>query len=269
MSDAILNRVSLLDEPSKQPLPSELTLEDHRFALIKGGISALPFVGGVLAEEMGLLLITPLTRRRDEWWADVARRVLDLEGKVHGFKFEDLGNNEQFVSAMIQATQSATKTHLKEKLEALRNAVLNVALGKAPDPDRQQQFLMLVDRFSETHLVVLKFLNNPSRHFQTLGQPAPQLNHVQSKMLLNVLIGQAFPSPRKAPNDPTSTSFQFVELVLGDLVPAHLVALERHQETWAVPAFAIKPGGGAIGKMANHLGEDFLTFITEPDFQNS
>ena len=74
--------MALLDEPSKQPLPSTPTLEDHRFALVKGGISALPLVGGALAEEMGLLLIAPLTRRRDEWWADVARRVLELESKV-------------------------------------------------------------------------------------------------------------------------------------------------------------------------------------------
>lgn len=260
--------MSLFDEPSKHPLPSEATLEDYRFALIKGTLSALPLVGGALAEVMGLLLITPLAGRRDEFWEDMARRLLYLEGKVEGFKFEDLGNNEQFVSAMIQATQSAAKTHLKEKLEALRNVVLNVALGKAPDSDRQQQFLMLVDRFSETHLAVLKFLSDPSRHFQMLGQPVPQLNHVQSKMLLNVLVGQALPSLRKTSDDPTATSFQFVELVLGDLVSSHLVAFERHQDTWAVPAFAIKAGGGPISKMTTHLGEEFLAFITEPNLRD-
>jgi hypothetical protein len=88
-----MNAVALFDEPSKQPLPSEPTLEDHRIAIIKGGLSALPLVGGILAEEMGLLVMSPLTRRRDEWLADVAQRVLYLEGKVQGFKFEDLGNN--------------------------------------------------------------------------------------------------------------------------------------------------------------------------------
>jgi hypothetical protein len=114
--DGILIRVSLFDEPSKQPLPSQPSLQEHRLALIKGGLSEQPLVGGALAEEMGLFLITPLTRRRDEWRADVARRLLYLEGKVQGFKFEDLRDNEQFVSAMIQATQSAAKTHRKEKL---------------------------------------------------------------------------------------------------------------------------------------------------------
>jgi hypothetical protein len=149
--------VSLFDEPSKQPLPSGTTLEDHRLALIKGGLAALPLVGGALAEEMGLLLITPLTRRRDEWWADVARRVLYLEDKVQGFKFEKLQDNEQFVSAMIQATQSAAKTHRKEKLEALRNAVLNIALGHKPAEDLQAIFLNLVDSFTPVHLELLRF----------------------------------------------------------------------------------------------------------------
>jgi hypothetical protein len=163
-SGAILFRVLLFDEPSKQPLPTELTLEDHRLALIKGGLSALPLVGGALAEEMGLLLITPLARRRDEWWADVARRMLYLEGKVQDFKFENLGGNEQFVSAMIQATQSAARTHRKEKLEALRNAVLNIALGRKSAEDLQHIFLSLVDRFTPVHLELLRFFQHPNAH---------------------------------------------------------------------------------------------------------
>jgi hypothetical protein len=108
---------------------------------------------------MGLFLITPLTRRRDEWWADVARRVLCLEDKVHGLKFENLRDNEQFVSAMIQATQSAAKTHRKAKLEALRNAVLNIALGHKPAEDLQAIFLNLVDSFTPVHLELLRFFN--------------------------------------------------------------------------------------------------------------
>jgi hypothetical protein len=156
----ILIRVALFDEPSNQPLPSEPTLADHRYALIKGGLSALPLVGGALAEEMGLLLIAPLTRRRDAWWADIAQRVLYLEGKVPGFRFENLGDDEQFVSAMIQATQSAAKTHRKEKLDALRNAILNIALGHKPAEDLQAIFLNLVDSFTPVHLELLRFFQH-------------------------------------------------------------------------------------------------------------
>ena len=68
--------------------------------------------------------------------------------------------NEHFVSAMIQATQSATKTHRKEKLEALRNAVLNVALGHSPAGDLQAIFLNLVDSFTPVHLEVLRYFQH-------------------------------------------------------------------------------------------------------------
>jgi hypothetical protein len=152
--------VAIFDEPSKDPLPGAPTLKDHRFALIKGGLSSLPFVGGALAEEMGLLLITPLARRRYEWWADVARRLHEVEARVAGFRFEDLGSNERFVSAMVQATQSATKTHRKEKLEALRNAILNIALGHSPTDDLQAIFLSLVDSFTPVHLEVLRYFQH-------------------------------------------------------------------------------------------------------------
>ena len=154
--------MGLFDEPSKQTLPSEPTLEDHRSAIIKGTLSSIPVLGGVLAEELGLVLVTPLARRRDAWFEDIARRLRELEGRVDGFRFEDLGNNEQFVSAMVQATQSAIKTHTKEKLEALRNAVLNIALGNAPADDLQSIFLNLVDSFTPVHLQLLRFFQHPN-----------------------------------------------------------------------------------------------------------
>ncbi len=151
--------MGLFDEPSKKQLPSEPTPQDHRYAVIKGALSSIPLIGGVLAEEMGLVLVTPLARRRDAWFEDVARRLREIEDRVADFRFEDLGDNEEFVSAMVQATQSALKTHSLEKLEALRNAVLNIALGNAPADDLQSIFLILVDSFTPIHLQLLRFFS--------------------------------------------------------------------------------------------------------------
>jgi hypothetical protein len=64
--------MGIFTEPSKQKLPSEPTLEDHRSALIKGTLSSVPVLGGVLAGEMGLVLMAPLARRRDTWFEDIA-----------------------------------------------------------------------------------------------------------------------------------------------------------------------------------------------------
>jgi hypothetical protein len=91
-----------------------------------------------------------LSRRRDEWLTDLARRLHDLEGQVNSFHFDDLANNDQFVSATAQATQAALQTHNKEKLEALRNAVLNTALQREPDNDQQAVFLALIESSSSS-----------------------------------------------------------------------------------------------------------------------
>ncbi len=253
--------MAIFDRPSRDPLP-EPNFEDIKHAAGKALVSLVPGLG----EAWGLVIGAPLEQRRSDWLRDLESRLQELEEYVKGFRFDNLGQNQEFVSVTLQATQAALQTHLKEKREALRNAVLNAALGKEPDPNRQQQFLVLLDRFSEDHLRVLKFLNDPAGHFQKRGEPGPRPTHVSPKLLVNDLIAMGLPLLRKTPQEgQTSTSFQFVELILGELVSLRLVSLARSQETWAIPDFAIKPGGRPVGKMTTHLGEDFLAFITAPD----
>jgi len=115
----------------------------------------IPLVGGGASELLGLLS-SPVGQRRDDWLSDLERRLHDLEGRVDGFRFDDLGNNQQFVSATLHATQAALRTHQAEKLEALQNAIVKVALARAPSDDLQLIFLNLVDAFTPTHLQVLR-----------------------------------------------------------------------------------------------------------------
>jgi hypothetical protein len=151
----------MTDRPSKEPLPSESTKRDVRDAVIKGALSAIPFgVGGAAAELFGLLSI-PLAHRRETWFQDLADRLGELEGYISGFRLDTLADNEQFVSATLQATQAALRTHQQEKLEALRNAVLNSAAKREPHDDYQTVFLALVDRFSPAHLRLLKSFRSP------------------------------------------------------------------------------------------------------------
>jgi len=253
--------VAIFDRPSLDPLP-EPDFEDVKHAAGKGIVSLIPGLG----EGWGLIIAAPLDQRRNDWLRDLESRLRELEEHVKGFRFDNLGQNQEFVSATLRATQAALQTHLKEKREALRNAVINVALDREPDPNRQQQFLVLLDRFSEDHLRVLKFLNDPAAHFQKRGERGPHLTHVAPKMLVNDLVANGLPLLRKSPpGDQTATSFQYIEMILGELVSLRLVSLERVQETWAIPAFAIKSMGGQVGKMTTHLGDDLLAFITEPD----
>ncbi|MGA8596311.1 MAG: hypothetical protein WB676_16490 [Bryobacteraceae bacterium] len=221
----------LFDEPSRKPLPATPELEDHRTAVIRGAISAIPVFGGALAEELGLVLEPPLTRRRDEWFEDLARRLRDLENNVEGFRFAALANNDHFVSATVQATQVALRTHQQEKLDALRNAVLNTAVGNAPNDSLQTIFLNLVDRLTPLHLTLLKNIESP-RILPDSG--AYQQWDYQNRHSRRIGMGVVTPAVRNPPHQAVrffkdqieafkSESDEFVEYLLRDLYVSGLM----------------------------------------------
>jgi hypothetical protein len=145
--------------------------------MIETVVSAIPYVGGPATRFFNLVITPPLERRLNEWRNTVAERILRLEGKVEGFKVEDLGKNPMFITAVMQATQIALRNHQKEKLEALQNAVANSAMGIDIEQDLQLMFLNLVDSFTILHLRLLTYLNNPQKWLQDHG------------LILNLVMG--------------------------------------------------------------------------------
>jgi len=110
----------------KHQVPKQ-SIGDVAHAIAKAGLSAIPVVGSPVAELLQLLIQPPIEKRRTEWMSQIGEALRDLEAK--GLKLEDLQNNDQFVSAVMYASQLALRTHQSEKLAALRNAILNVAQG--------------------------------------------------------------------------------------------------------------------------------------------
>ncbi|WP_321473917.1 hypothetical protein [uncultured Paludibaculum sp.] len=53
------------------------------------------------------------------------------------------------------------RTHRREKIDALRNAILNVAIGRAPGEAQQEVFLGYVDSFTAWHITILRFMEGP------------------------------------------------------------------------------------------------------------
>jgi hypothetical protein len=142
--------------PSKDPLPETPSLPDVRHAVVRDIASKIGF-----SNVLDLVFTSPLAQRRDDWLKDLEMRLRELENRVAGFHIEELGKNEQFVSVTLHAFQAALKTHQAEKLAALQNAVMNVAVSKAPSEDLQLIFLNLVDSFTPTHLKMLQFFQQP------------------------------------------------------------------------------------------------------------
>lgn len=140
--------------------PPKATGGDIAHAVVRAGLSAIPIGGGAAVELFQGVIQPPLEMRRQKWMVDVGEKLLELER--NGLKLEDLQSNEQFISAVMHASQAALRTHQATKLEALRNAVINVAKGQAPEETLQHLLLNFVDSFTEQHLRILKVFQCPT-----------------------------------------------------------------------------------------------------------
>src|SRR5687768_17141556 len=116
--------------------PPETSTGDHGHALTRAGLGSLPYVGSAAVELFGSLMMPPLQKRQREWMEEIGEGLRALEAK--GVNLDELRDNEAFIDTVLHASQAALRTSVKEKREALRNAVLNSALPHAPDESRRQ-----------------------------------------------------------------------------------------------------------------------------------
>jgi hypothetical protein len=253
-----------------EPAP-EQTAFDYGLLMAKVATLVFPFAGaGVTLFD----LVTAPSRgkRLSDWCEELRIRLNDLSEKVAGLTPERLAKDDAFVSTFAHATQAALRTHQSEKRQALHNAVLNVALGKEPETDRQILFIALIDRFTVFHLNLLRAFADPKSYCLQRLIPVPMLEY-GTKLLATQLVHALMPGigdlTRSPVEDRKGTSFQMSDWVLSDLEAANLIALDRHQQTWSVPRYSSSPRPVEVGSLVTHLGEDFLAFITDPPEQQS
>jgi hypothetical protein len=154
--------------PEEKYAPPEVGKGDVAHTIVKAGISSIPVVGGAAAELFALVIEPPLDKRRNEWMKAMAEGLKTLEEKG-ALRIDDLPKNEAFISTVMHASQAALRNHQKEKLEALRNAALNVAIGNAPDEDIQLMFVNLIDAVTPWHIRILKVFQDPVRFGREKG----------------------------------------------------------------------------------------------------
>lgn len=135
------------------------TAGDYLHLTAKVGLSAFPVVGGPAAELFNAIIAPPIEKRRNDWLNHLEARLRTLEQEKR-LKIEDLRENQEFVTAILEATTVALRNHHQEKIDALRNAVLNSALGNCPSDVKSALFLAFVDQFTVWHLKVMKELSD-------------------------------------------------------------------------------------------------------------
>jgi hypothetical protein len=220
----------------------EPTAADVAQGTARAALAAIPFVGGSITEVLSLVLAPAVARRRDTWLKELADGLEEAERKIGGFTVENLVEDEAFVSSVIQATRIAIGTHQEKKREYLRNALINIALGKTTDELLQQMFLNAVEAFSAAHVQALNVIwrgfsganswatNNVPLGSRTYGTAieitVPDLKskpHLVSYILTDLrnhgfsnLGGPEAPFPQGMPATITNAGIEFLRFVLSD-----------------------------------------------------
>ena len=152
-------------------------------AIIKGGLGAIPFVGGAVGETFDLIYKSGYEKRLEKWRIDVSARLNKLSDTV---SISDLLKNDEFQSLLSEATVIALKNHQEIKLDAILNMVEN-SPGSPVDYDFKKLFLNYVDNFTGYHLRTLGLI--AERHQQINEQNLDLEINFPQKILEEVFQG--------------------------------------------------------------------------------
>lgn len=235
----------MADEKKERAELPQATFGDYAHAGIKGLISAVPIAGGLAAEIFGTVIAPPLSRRKDEWLEQLADALVVLrdQGKID---FDELSKNEEFLSAVLEASSSAIRTHREEKRSALRNAVLNVATNRHNGEDEAALFLNYIDSLTAGHLRVLKYFQNPTGAYRLAGKEP------------------FFPSIGGTPGDaltrlmPEFNNSEVLRRIVSDLFTRGLI----NADTALIHTMVT--GASVFANRTTRHGDAFLTFIDKP-----
>jgi hypothetical protein len=128
-------------------------------------LAPIPWMGAAL-EILNMVLTPPVEKRRDKWAQNVSEVIQELY-KRKALTVEDLRDNEEFISLLLQATNNWFKTHEEEKRRMLKNALLN-SIESGFQYDIQKIFLNLIDELTVSHIQVLKTLDEHRLYLGTV-----------------------------------------------------------------------------------------------------
>jgi hypothetical protein len=222
--------------------PGRSTGQEIVARVVEAALGSVPVVGNALAVTFVTALGWRLEERREQWFTQLAEGVEELRQQVDGLSLEALVDDGRFTDAVVSATRTVEHTHQAEKIEALRNAVLNSAVPGAPDADTQAIFLNLVDRFTASHLRLLTLWDGPAAWFESHSLPWPVSSGSRA-----LTVEAALPEMRGRRD--------FTMLIASELKTAGLLAADL--------AGMVSPQG-MMQRLTTDFGRQFVRFISPP-----
>lgn len=219
--------------------PIKIEIDDTLTDSFKVVASAIPVFGAPVVELMNMLVTPKLQLRRDTWFQELGERIkkLEEEGKIN---YEDLQKDDVFIDISMKATEVALKTHQAEKLNALRNALINTSLNyPSIDISLKQIFINYIDVFTVWHIKLLELFNNPKKYEQ-------QFQHISMGSLTQIIEG-VYPELKGKE--------EFYRSICKDLYSKDLINTES--------VSGMMTSQGLLARRVTNMGYQFLQFIEE------
>ena len=127
---------------------------------LKAATSSIPVLGPLTEFFIDTYIGPPATKRTRNFLDSVVEELNDVKSKIESVNFE----NPVFLTTFLHASQIARRTHQEQKLEALRNVVLNSSIPSSVEDDILEMFLNWIDGFTALHISTLKHLHYLDRY---------------------------------------------------------------------------------------------------------
>jgi len=217
-------------------------IRDHARAGVQAAVSTLPF-GGTVNQLIDAVMAPSIERRQTRWFKQLADIVDELKGRFDDFDFEQLADNEVFVTAVLDASRIAVTTHREEKLALLRNVLLRLAIESDCDEFLALQMLRFVDELEPEHFIVLRYCADPGGWYDA---NEIDRSHLVQSSLRAVMNGARLP-----------VTGQGLEIVRRDLSDHGLVNFD---------GFTVTVSGNSMWRPpATELGRSLLEFVAAQD----
>jgi len=133
---------------------------DKNYNALKAVVSSVPAVGSLAVGFFDSYIVPPATQRTYKFLEILVQELEKLKSKIESVDFE----SPIFLTTFLHVSQIACRTHKEQKLEALRNLVLNSSIPHSLEDDILAMFLNWIDDFTELHIYTLKHLHYLNRY---------------------------------------------------------------------------------------------------------
>ncbi len=235
----------------------EVSGKDIVLSGIKGGVSSVPLVGSFLNEIVGIVVESPIENRTKKFLLALRDELYQLKNEKR-IVLTKLKENDEFVDIVIQASELAIKNSQEEKLDLLKNAVINTALGIDIERDEKMICLDVISRITPSHYKILKMCYDSESYLTKLVNEA-DYKRKQGREC-NIVLFDDF-------NKILGFDDSFFRELLSNLETLNLLRNTAGSHTAGFPSITptefVKSLESTVNERRTSFGHKFIKFVSE------